>query len=145
MATITATGASSIIQPKFVHAGVYSMTGRFAITGSAGDVIQMVKVPAGFQVQEIILDMHVSTSSADAIQGIVTVGDGDDADRYMSASVSQVGSFRLGAGIISNTVPYIYTANDTIDVTIGAFTGTASASKNFNIGLIVMGSVDFQA
>lgn len=108
----------------------------------------MVKVPNGFQVSEVILQAHYS--AADTIAGILQVGDGNAAARYISASVSAVtvsNVHRMGQGaVISATLrlPYTYTANDTIDITTGALTGTASASTNLSAAIIVMGSVDYQ-
>lgn len=146
MATVTATGAQAIVQPKFVHSGLYSMASRFSFTASVGDVVQMVKVPSGFSVQEILLE--AAYSAADSISGIIQVGDDGDPNRFISASATTVGAantFRLGAGVNTAAFPFLYTVNDTIDVTIGAATGTASASKNITLAMVVMGSVDFQA
>lgn len=143
MATFTATAASTNVSPRVIHSGLYSITGGpFSFTPSVGDVVQMLKVPLGFSVKELLL--HASArplSSGGTIQTILTVGDDIDTDRYMSASVSTTGVVRLGSGVVSG-FPYTYTANNTIDVTIGASSGSDSASQTVTLTLIATGSVD---
>lgn len=155
MATITATGASSIVQPKFVHAGMYSISGRLLLTASSGDVIQMVKVPAGFHVEEMVMQVvgqATLVSAGDTGTLLLHVGDGNDVDRFAIQSVGTTAASatsvmtRLGAGVTATSgVNYTYTAVDTVDISVISATGTASASVIVNIGLVMMGSVDFQA
>lgn len=133
MATVTASAAQSVVQPKFIHAGVYSMSARHSFSASVGDVIQMVKVPSGFQVQEVILNTVTSAGV-----GIITLGDGLDTNRFVSGSVGS--TMRLGQGLAGAelTAPFVYTVVDTVDVVV-----TALATPDLlTIGLTVMGSVD---
>lgn len=96
------------------------------------DVIQMVKVPKGATVVELILAVDDLDSGTDLV---LDVGDGSDDDRYiLGSTIGQAGGLaRLGAGITAATTPsafnYEYTAEDTIDVHVdtapaGGGTGT---------------------
>lgn len=83
------------------------------------DIIQMVKVPLGATILDIIL-------SVDDMDGgsalVLDVGDGNDDDRYiLGTTIGQGGgTVRLGQGITgaaaANALNYTYTAEDTIDV-----------------------------
>jgi hypothetical protein len=80
----------------------------------ASDILEMVKVPAGATIQEIVL----STTASLGATSTVEIGDGGDTDRFFVAA-----NFGNGAaGLIRNGVAaghgYKYTAEDTIDVRI---------------------------
>lgn len=137
---------ASILTTAAVAAGIQARAGvgtgsvAATYTGTAAlvlnDVIQMVKVPAGAVVREVILN----TTDLDSSTGIVlAVGDGGDVDRFIKDSaIGQTGgTVRLGAGIVDNACNnYTYTAEDTVDVKVTtAATGTAATS--FTIGLTV--------
>ena len=143
MATVTATAASSIVSPRLVHAGAYSITGGpFSLAGSSGDVIKMIKVPNGFKVKEVVARAAVTPLSAGGTTAYTfLVGDGGDDNRFISASISAAAMTRLGAGITTEPF-YTYTANDTIDVTISAVSGTDSASQTVTLTLVAFGTID---
>lgn len=140
MATITATAASSIVAPRFVHSGVFSITGGpFTVSASSGDVIQMLKVPNAFKVKNVL--MHTAATSGTAAMAI-TVGDGDDPNRFISASVSAAVVTRIGAGNPTANPFYTYTANDTVDITVASISGSDSAGQTSIFTLVVEGSID---
>jgi hypothetical protein len=87
---------------------VYSLT----TTLSAGDVIQMVKVPKG------ATPVYVAVVGASTGVTNVNVGDGNSANRFINAYATSAAAVQQ----IINTayVPYTYTADDTIDITVSA-------------------------
>lgn len=133
MATLTNPHTTSGAQPKAVHAGANSITGYYSLTGnlSAGDVIQMVKIPAGAVVTDMVLLQITGAGSAHQI----AVGDGLSTARYLAlTSVSGSVVYRATAGI-----PYSYSADDTIDVLVNAVT---SATTVGSFALTVMYKMD---
>jgi hypothetical protein len=92
---------------------------------AANDVIQMVKVPAGASIIDLWLSStDIDTDASPAV--ILHVGDGGDADRYIASStVGQAGGVARLSAIAG--VNYTYTADDTIDVTIGTVAATKAA------------------
>lgn len=138
MATITATAASTNVSPRVIHAGLYSITGGpFTLSPSAGDVIQMLKVPAGFAVKELLVIGNAASTVA------YQVGDGFDPNRWLSASALAVLPIRMGAGLAAaaDTTRYTYSANDTIDITIDTV-ASPTASATITLTLIATGCVD---
>jgi hypothetical protein len=80
----------------------------------ASDILEMVKVPAGATVQEIVL----STTASLGATSTVEIGDGGDTDRYFAAA--NFGNGAAGLVRLSNAIGhgFKYTAEDTIDVRI---------------------------
>lgn len=118
MATKTAVRLSTgvNIQPKGLRAGLVAVHGIWSAgptqSLSAGDVIQMVRVPAGATVVYAAL-------SGGSGQALCSLGDGVDDDRYialatMGSSDPSVRTITLHA----SNVPYIYSTDDTIDVAV---------------------------
>lgn len=105
-------------------------TGSYALTGAlvVNDVIQMVKVPAGATVLDVLLvagDLDTGGSPALTLH----VGYGGDPDYWVvSSTVGQAGG--LARASAATAVPLTFTAEDTIDVLVavapatGATTGT---------------------
>jgi hypothetical protein len=79
-----------------------------------GDVIQMVKIPLGAIVIDTILETGPLGTSVTA-----AVGDEDDADRYIAAADHSAAALTRRNQTDKVGVPYRYTAEDTVDVTIG--------------------------
>jgi hypothetical protein len=80
----------------------------------ANDILEMIKVPAGATIQEIVL----STTASLGATSTVEIGDGGDTDRFFAAA-----NFGNGAASLvrlSNPIGhgYKYTSDDTIDVRI---------------------------
>jgi hypothetical protein len=91
--------------------GVYSLGAGLSL--SAGDVIQMVKVPKGAS----LVYFQLTGGSGDAL---ISLGDGVDADRYLTSVT--MGSNSALVRVLNNSVgnvPYVYSVDDTIDITVG--------------------------
>ncbi len=114
MATRTAPAAQTAIQPKGLRVGTWAVTSSYSISGtslSALDVIQMIKVPANASLQYLATRFNY-------IEAAFSVGDGLDIDRYNASATRSVaqGWFNITTG----TVPYTYSQDDTIDITVDA-------------------------
>ena len=103
---------------RAVSPGVYSVYGHYTLAGTSlviNDVIQMVSVPLGARVIDVILDAG-SLDSGTTVG--VCVGDGGTTNRYITVTTL----FQNASGITrANTVGYTrtqYTVNDTIDVMV---------------------------
>jgi len=97
------------------------------------DVIQMVKIPKGATIQEVVLsstDIDVDGSAAVAL----SVGDAGAATRFISSSaIGQAGGVaRLDQFAGLN---YEYTADDTIDIEVTTAAATAAAGT-INLAVI---------
>lgn len=127
MATITATAAQAGVQPKATF-GANAISVRYDLTASlsAGDVIQLAKVPEG--AKAVVGNVTFSLTSANTTT--LQVGDGGSATRYLgstSASANTVNNFTAGFG-------YSYSAADTIDITVAAVTSaTATGAIKLNM------------
>lgn len=127
MATRTATKVGSGVQPKGLRVGLVAVTATWSVGAgqslAAADVIQMVKVPAG----ATPVYVAVSGGSGDAL---VTVGDGVDDDRYISA-VTMSSAQPTIRTINTAFVPYTYSTDDTIDIAISTVSvGTITGGFN---------------
>jgi len=126
MATLTATAAQSTTPAKYTINGAITRVVDYALTGnpslSTGDVIQMLRVPTG----AVVLDVWFIADQLSGGNYTVTVGDGLDADRYI-ATLSTGSTSSWTKMSIANAVGYSYSAEDTIDITVGTAT-TATQS-----------------
>jgi hypothetical protein len=96
-----------------------------SVTAAQNDVVELVKVRKGWVVFDVIVKYAGTASST------VTVGDADDADRFVtSTSTASDGMTRMNnaAGL-----GYEYTVDDTIDLTIG---GAGVTAKNYTVQVI---------
>lgn len=141
MASTFSTGAVAANVQARSGIGLQAVASSFTVTGGAAlvlnDVIQMVKVPVGATIVEVIL----TSTDLDTSTGIkLDVGDGNDTDRFIKQSlVGQTGGVeRMGFGVLDAThLNYQYSVEDTIDVKVQtAATGTAATT--FTIGLVVI-------
>lgn len=116
MTTLTASAAYSGVQPR-AGIGINSVQGEIELTSvTANDVVQMVKVPLG----AAIIDVKVSGDGAGTIVGTVSVGDGSDPDRFITATSASGAMAVQGINSAAGGCGYEYTAADTIDVTFAA-------------------------
>jgi hypothetical protein len=93
---------------------------------SSGDVLQMVRVPKG----AAILDVRLVVDQLSGGNYTLTVGDGNSAARYFgSLSTGSTSAIFTAAttGFVASSMGYSYSAEDTIDITVGTAT-TATAS-----------------
>lgn len=114
MATKTASKCAAGVQPKGLSVGLVAVTSVYSLTSSnsAGDVIQMIKVPKG------ATPVYVAVSGAGTGVGSVNVGDGVSAARYVSNYLNSATS--VTQAINTNYTPYTYSTDDTIDITVSA-------------------------
>ena len=124
MATIDATGGAGV-QPRGLRVGLVAVTRIYSLSVSlsVGDVIQMIKVPAG------AAPVYVSLSNGSG-QGVVDVGDGVMTNRYINGYLCSATSVQ--AVINRLYVPYVYSTDDTIDIYVSAVS-TGAASGGFNM------------
>lgn len=132
MATVTSNKASAGVQPHGLRVGLVATTATFSVPSSmsSGDVIQMVKVPQNSQVHFVAVHCNL------AGQGSFITGDGVSTSRYIGASLMSVsaGSYLFPSTANQGYVPYTYSTDDTIDITI-------SASVNVSAGAIYMTAI----
>ena len=114
MATKTSQQVSAGVQPSILRVGLQRVFATFSLDASLsnGDVVQMLKVPVNARVMDVTLGYQSNG------QGSLIVGDGIDTDRYIAASLmsSGVSVHRMNGAFTG----YLYSADDTIDVTISA-------------------------
>ncbi len=105
---------SDVMPDHSVPAGiVLSRTGTYVATAEldANSVLEMVPIPAGAQVLDIILK-----TSALGAGRTIDVGDGGDIDRFVDGGdASGAAVFRLSAAAGLN---HEYAADDTIDIKV---------------------------
>ena len=123
MATTTASAAQSTAPAYNNVNGTITRIVTYTIvaSASAGDVIQMVKVPMGAIVSSVRFAMNGHS-------GVLTVnvGDGNDVSAY-AASVVLSGSAVALASIPSRGIGRSYSAEDTIDIQIAAISAPVAA------------------
>lgn len=128
MATLTATAADSATPAKYKVNGDITRVVSYTVNPalSAGDVIQMLRVPNGACITGVSFSTDLFGGGNATITG---VGDGNSANRYIG-SVSTSNSL---AALVTLTGPgglgYSYSAEDTIDITIGTVTSASAVGK----------------
>lgn len=137
MATYTGTACASGVMPRRIHAGVNSVTAQHVVSGSlsAGDVVQLVKIPGGATVLQTIL-----TSTITPAQVVLSLGDGGNTGRFMVSQTYTSSVYLSNAG-----VPYKYSFSDDAAVqwdTIDVRVQTASGSGNTTFALTVLFTMD---
>lgn len=119
MATYKATAAADGASAKYLHEGTVSVksTYTWTATASVGDVVQMVKVPYG----AIIDDIVVYATGGDHAD----IGDGGSVNRFKDSASALTTMHSLRIHGVGTTVGYQYSASsavspryDTIDLTI---------------------------
>ena len=125
MATITATKAQTGVQPKGLRVGLVAVATTYSLAASlsVGDVIQMIKVPAN------ATPVYVAVSSGSGAC-VVGVGDGISVSRYINILSDSVAT--LLTPINQAFVPYTYSTDDTIDITV-SLVSTGVATGGFNM------------
>lgn len=123
MATLTASAAQAAASAFYNVNGTVTRVVKYTIaaSASAGDVVQMVKVPNGAVVAkvQVAIDGHTGVLT-------VNVGDGNDASAY-GASVVLSGSAVALTSIPARGLGRSYSAEDTIDITIAAVSAPVAA------------------
>lgn len=125
MATLTASAAQANAVAQAPATGVVTRVINFPITASfsAGDVVQMCKVPLGCNVTGVQFAINGHS-------GVLTVnvGDGNDVSAY-AASVVLSGSAVALASIPARGLGRSYSAEDTVDITIAAISAPVAAGS----------------
>lgn len=128
MATKTATAAQSTVAARYDAVGPVTRVVEYTLNGvsfSAGDVIQMVRVPAGAKFVDFVISWDLLGAAGTSSYTFTGLGDGNDADRYMTSTSA------VTSAVVRMSIPggqgYSYSAEDTIDLTVGTVTsGTAA-------------------
>ena len=126
MAIYTATAAQAAVQPKGLRVGLVAVKSTFSIatTLSAGDVFQMVKVPANATPVFVQFGGTNATPSYN-----MAVGDGLSVGRYRSDASYSAAQGMLTAYVNTAAItPYTYSQDDTIDITLSTITASAFSS-----------------
>ena len=127
MATYTATAAQAAVQPKGLRVGLVAVKSTFSVdvTLSAGDVFQMVKVPANATPMFIQFGTTNATPSF-----LAAAGDGITVARYHSYATVSSGSGMIvvPANLATVVPPYTYSADDTIDIILSTITASNASS-----------------
>ena len=137
MATFTADEAAATAPAKGegmsgnckVVVAEYEITAALALN----DVVQMVKVPAGAIVSNVVLATDdLDTDGTPAI--VLDVGDGGDTDRYIDGStVGQAGGITDSSNLAIDGIGYTYSVEDTIDVLVQVAPATGATSGTIKL------------
>ncbi len=133
MATFTATAAQANVPAIYRENGVINRVVEYSqvVSLSAGDVIQMCRVPQGAVVNSVVLSWSVSAGAT-----TVNVGDGNDTSAYLAAVV-------VSGPVVTSVMTYrgtgrSYSAEDTIDIgitTVSASPAGAQLKLSINYSL----------
>jgi hypothetical protein len=116
MATLTSSKVDAGDPAKILPTGLCAVSAVYSVNASlsAGDVIQMVKVPKGAMVVFAQL-AGIGTNQ----EAIIALGDGGDNDRYMDhATMSASTAAPRILNYTSCATPYVYSVDDTIDIAV---------------------------
>lgn len=137
MATFTADEAAATAPAKGegfsgnakVVVSEYEITAALALN----DVIQMVKVPVGAIVSNVVLATDdLDSGGSPAI--VLDVGDGGNTDRYIDgATVGQAGGITDSSNLAIDGIGYTYTAEDTIDILVQVAPATGATSGTIKL------------
>lgn len=117
MGTFTGSRAKSGVSTRFLHEGAIIEYSEYTATAtlSAGDVIEMVKVPKGARLADLVVMHNALMAASTGSAAILTVGDGVITNRYMDEISASTSGVQRGIQVNSG-VGYEYTADDTIDI-----------------------------
>ena len=128
MTTYAADKAKAGAQARFVHAGSIDVLSKFNLVDtlsaggvSAGDVIQMVKIPHGAIIDDLKVIM---TGTGNDTKTVISIGDGGSSTRFQGSAST---SFTVGHTLVlTDNWGYQYNVSDdaaeqydTIDIAIG--------------------------
>ena len=123
MATYTASAAQSNAPAIYAVGRDITRVVTFSLgqTAVAADVFQMIRIPVGATIARV-------NTACDGVTSVVTVnvGDGNDVSRY-GASIVLSGSVITTTALPSRGLGYVYTAEDTVDITVAGVSGSLVA------------------
>lgn len=134
MATFTA-DPGLIKQPRFLHEGMVHAFASYSASATlaTADIIQMIQVPKGAVVHDVIVECDMAGLTVTGTL-IMSVGDGDDSSRYLSGSAPSTVVILSNKPIakpifrMTGAPGYQYSADDTIDITMGGPDATDDAA-----------------
>lgn len=132
--TFTSSGvATGVMAKSLIGLNAVTATYNVATAFVINDVVQMVKVPKGAKILEIILACGELDTGSNSLT--LSVGDGDEAARFIAAStVGQAGGVTRLA--VAGGLGYVYTANDTIDVKAAAAANALASAADLTLTVI---------
>ncbi len=132
MAILTTNKVAEGVQPR-AGIGITSVTGEYNLLAALAlnDVIEMVKVPAGATVLDVILVTDdLDAGGAPAIT--LDVGDGVVPNYYISGSTAgQAGGLERAGALTAH--PKTYAAEDTVDVTVSVAPATGATTGKISL------------
>src|SRR3990167_7321390 len=144
MATFTSLQVASSFPVRMQEKGDFTIHGEYTLTATlaSGDIIEMIKIPDGAWVKELVLNHTNLDPDGSSTLLKLNVGDGADRNRFAeSHTANRVGSFRIASVDLNtatlNSIPYQYDLSDndpnhydTIDLQVIAYltTGTAGGT-----------------
>lgn len=142
MTTRTASAAQATAVPKGIRVGTWAVTSTFSMGAgqsiSAGDVIQMIRVPANSSV----VFVGLRTTFA---QAVVTVGDGLSDARYIGAASTSVAHAvsNFTALVPQGGAPYTYSVEDTIDIAVSLTSVTSILGAFYLTAILTMDPTNY--
>lgn len=126
MATLTATAAQSTVPAKYAVNGAISRVVSYAATAalSAGDIVQMARVPKGAVMQGVSYAWSLSAGAVTAI-----IGDGDNKSAYAAATVFSAAAIAVADSSVFAGFGRTYTVEDTVDVEVTAVSAAPGTAK----------------
>lgn len=124
MATFTATAAQSTVPAIYRVNGDITRVVEYvqAASLSAGDVVQMVRVPMGAMVHRVVAHWSVSAGAT-----TVDIGDGNDISAYAASLV--ISGPAVSAVMNYRGVGRSYSAEDTIDIVVKTVSATPASAQ----------------
>jgi hypothetical protein len=131
MATLKGSKATDGAQPRLVEAGCVSVKSTYDLANgalSAGDVLQMVKIPHGAIIDDVKVVMGGTNNDTKIV---AKIGDGNSATRFfgsasLSLTQSAIISMSDGLGYQYNLSDDAADQFDTIDITVGTVTSATA-------------------
>ena len=143
MATLVGSQAASGIQPRQVHTGVNSVCSTYSLTAtlSAGDIIQMCKLPDGARIVGVTLGTNINPGDA-CLFNVGVRGDHDQfiASATCSANVIFRGNVATGLGAVLDVSDDAATRYSMVEIKVSDATGTGT--KSGAISLVVQYQLD---
>lgn len=133
--TYTSSQAASTVNPRTCDGNVCAVAAVYEISAAivVNDVFQMVRVPAGATILEIVLQTDDVDSAGPSV--VFDVGDGSSTDRFVDGCLTgQVAANDVACRI--NQVDghnYVYSAEDTIDIIAQAAPATSETTGTLRL------------
>lgn len=124
MTTLLSNKAQPGVEPKYLPSGAIDVvaTYTFATAPSAGDLVQLMKIPAGATITGVTLDSDKIDTNASATLKF-DVGDGTTAQKFIAAStIGQTGGVAYAG--VAGTVGTSYTSDTWLYAKVNAAAAT---------------------